>query len=161
MHSLFQTHGATLLPLFDELLPTFASMVVGLVTYCRLYCFEIGSSSFVMGWSILQWHFFYLQAEDRPSTHKQWALCVFDDLLEFASSVCLHKCIHGYTHATNTHTHTHRLLVLSLPTPSLSIPPTLPPPLSLSLSSLPCCLAVECPQVSGIFPSANAEMHLW
>lgn len=28
MHSLFQTHGATLLPLFDELLPTFASMVV-------------------------------------------------------------------------------------------------------------------------------------
>ena len=28
MHSLFGTHGATLLPLFDELLPTYASMLV-------------------------------------------------------------------------------------------------------------------------------------
>ena len=28
MHSLFSTHGATLLPLFDQLLPTFASMLV-------------------------------------------------------------------------------------------------------------------------------------
>ena len=28
MHSLFGTHGATLLPLFDQLLPTFASMLV-------------------------------------------------------------------------------------------------------------------------------------
>ena len=27
-----------------------------------------------------------LQGEDRPSSHKQWALCVFDDVLEFASS---------------------------------------------------------------------------
>ena len=30
MHSLFATHGATLLPLFDQLLPTFASMLVSL-----------------------------------------------------------------------------------------------------------------------------------
>lgn len=37
MHSLFQTHGATLLPLFDELLPTFASMVV------RCTCSDLAS----------------------------------------------------------------------------------------------------------------------
>jgi hypothetical protein len=52
MHSLFATHGATLLPLFDQLLPTFASML----------------------------------AEERPSYQKQLSLCVFDDVLEFASS---------------------------------------------------------------------------
>lgn len=28
MHSLFGTHGSTLLPLFDQLLPTFAGMLV-------------------------------------------------------------------------------------------------------------------------------------
>ena len=28
MHSLFRTHGSTLLPLFDQLLPTFAGMLV-------------------------------------------------------------------------------------------------------------------------------------
>ena len=28
MHSLFGTHGSTLLPFFDELLPTFAAMLV-------------------------------------------------------------------------------------------------------------------------------------
>ena len=27
-----------------------------------------------------------MQGEGRPASHKQWALCVFDDLLEFASS---------------------------------------------------------------------------
>ncbi len=27
-----------------------------------------------------------LQVEGRPAAHKQWALCVFDDLLEYASS---------------------------------------------------------------------------
>ena len=53
MHSLFSTHGSTLLPFFDQLLPTFAGML----------------------------------GEGRPASHKQWALCIFDDLLEFASSV--------------------------------------------------------------------------
>lgn len=52
MHSLFATHGSTLLPLFDQLLPTFAEML----------------------------------KEGRASSYKQWALCIFDDLLEFASS---------------------------------------------------------------------------
>lgn len=52
MHSLFGTHGTTLLPFFDELLPTFAGML----------------------------------ADGRPSAHKQWSLCVFDDLLEYAST---------------------------------------------------------------------------
>lgn len=56
MHSLFLTHGSTLLPFFDQLLPIFTSML----------------------------------ADDRPPSHKQWALCVFDDLLEHASSSC-HK----------------------------------------------------------------------
>ena len=37
MHSLFGTHGATLLPLFDQLLPTFASMLVS-----RSTDFEMG-----------------------------------------------------------------------------------------------------------------------
>ena len=27
-----------------------------------------------------------LQAEGRPAAHKQWSFCVFDDLLEYASS---------------------------------------------------------------------------
>ena len=30
--------------------------------------------------------FALMQGEGRPASHKQWALCVFDDLLEFASS---------------------------------------------------------------------------
>jgi hypothetical protein len=51
MHSLFGTHGSSLLPLFDELLPIFANM--------------------------LESH--------QPSSYKQWALCIFDDLLDFAS----------------------------------------------------------------------------
>jgi hypothetical protein len=53
MHSLFGTHGSSLLPLFDELLPIFANM--------------------------LESH--------QPSSYKQWALCIFDDLLDFASQV--------------------------------------------------------------------------
>lgn len=28
-----------------------------------------------------------VQVEGRPAAHKQWALCIFDDVLEFASSV--------------------------------------------------------------------------
>lgn len=28
----------------------------------------------------------HIQAEGRPPAHKQWSLCVFDDLLEYASS---------------------------------------------------------------------------
>ena len=27
-----------------------------------------------------------LQTDGRPAAHKQWSLCVFDDLLEYASS---------------------------------------------------------------------------
>eukprot|EP00731_Ephydatia_muelleri_P030234 Em0021g757a len=53
MHSLFSTHGALLLPFFEQLLPVLSGMLV----------------------------------EGRPAAHKQWALCIFDDVLEFASSV--------------------------------------------------------------------------
>ncbi|KAL5476110.1 hypothetical protein EMCRGX_G026016 [Ephydatia muelleri] len=52
MHSLFSTHGALLLPFFEQLLPVLSGMLV----------------------------------EGRPAAHKQWALCIFDDVLEFASS---------------------------------------------------------------------------
>ncbi|XP_065887455.1 importin-5-like isoform X2 [Dysidea avara] len=51
MHSLFVAHGTTLLPLFDQLLPTFSAML----------------------------------ADDQPPYCNQWALCIFDDLLEYAS----------------------------------------------------------------------------
>ena len=54
MHSLFSTHGATLLPFFNQLLPTFSPLV----------------------------HL------DRPKCEKQWGICIFDDLIEFASEEC-------------------------------------------------------------------------
>ena len=53
MHTLFSTHGSSLLPLFDQMLPILTDML----------------------------------QEDRPSSHKAWSLCMFDDVLDFASQV--------------------------------------------------------------------------
>lgn len=53
MHTLFSTHGSSLLPFFDQLLPVLTEML----------------------------------RDNHPPSHKQWSLCIFDDLLEFASQV--------------------------------------------------------------------------
>lgn len=58
MHSLFGTHGSTLLPLFDQLLPTFAGMLVSQNCIDRVHEF----SSFISGYNsciylIRQLHF--------------------------------------------------------------------------------------------------------
>ncbi|XP_065887450.1 importin-5-like isoform X2 [Dysidea avara] len=55
IHSLFYIHGTTLLPLFDQLLPTFSAML----------------------------------ADDQPPYCNQWALWIFNDLLEHASELAV------------------------------------------------------------------------
>jgi len=62
MHSLFGTHGSTLLPLFDQLLPTFAGMLVS--QNCIDHVHEF--SSFISGYNsciylIRQLHFMIRQ----------------------------------------------------------------------------------------------------
>ena len=67
MHILFATHGSTLLPIFEQMLPILVEML----------------------------------QEEHPSSHKQWALCMFDDLLEFASQVWIvHPTV--FAHYTST-----------------------------------------------------------
>ena len=39
MHSMFGTHGPTMLPFFDQLLPTFAGMLVRLLLALLLFLF--------------------------------------------------------------------------------------------------------------------------
>ncbi|KAI6650329.1 Importin-5-like [Oopsacas minuta] len=68
MHSLFSTHESALLPFFNQLLPSFSTML----------------------------------GPDRPKCERQWAICIFDDLVEFASDEC-----HIYKETFITHLQTY------------------------------------------------------